>query len=353
MSDALNYFVRDHFHSPTSPEAARDLFRSTVVNVVVEISSHCNRACSYCPVSKVDRASTNKLLPSSIYELILRDLAEISYSEGLCLNLYNEPTSNKALLLERVARAREVLPNARIYFSSNGDYLDRDYVRELAEAGLSELYISVHAPAGKPYDDAYAATRFNDLSRRLEKAIKIDTLRAGETIQGHVKVEKLPIKIFATNYYTLGSNRGESVALAPDAWFRRSAPCSRPFNDFTVSYDGTLFPCCQMFVDFSEHAERYAIGKLTDFPTIFAAYASEAMAGWRKELLRFGPKLSPCATCTEAEHKGTPEQIGERDRLYQELVGLPIGVPPAEMQAPRRRDFFSGIRRWRAASQSK
>jgi hypothetical protein len=348
MSDALKYFARDHFHAPTTPEAARDLFRSTVVNVVVEISSHCNRACSYCPVSKVDRASTNKLLPASIYEQILRDLAEISYSEGLCLNLYNEPTSDKALLLERVTRARQMLPKARIYFSSNGDYLDRDYVRELVAAGLSELYISVHVPAGKRYDDAYAATRFNDLSRRLEKAIKIDILRAGEAIHGHVNVEKLPITVFATNYYKLGSNRAESVELAPGTSFERSAPCSRPFNDFTVSYDGTLFPCCQMFVDFSEHATRYSVGKLTDFPTIFAAYASEAMTGWRRELLRFGPKLSPCATCTEAEHKGTAGEIAERDQLYRELVGPLPRTPVAEVMAPRRRNLFSGMRRWRA-----
>jgi hypothetical protein len=285
--------------------------------------------------------------------LILRDLAEISYSEGLCLNLYNEPTSNKPLLLERVARARGMLPKARIYFSSNGDYLDREYVRELVAAGLSELYISVHAPAGKPYDDAYSVTRFNDLSRRLGKAIKIDTLRPGEGIYGHVNVEKLPIKVFATNYYTLGSNRAESVQLEPDAWFRRSAPCSRPFNDFTVSYDGTLFPCCQMFVDFAEHAERYSVGNLTNFPTIFAAYASEAMAGWRRELLRFGPKLSPCATCTEAEHKGTTEEVEERDRLYRELVGPLNETPSAEVRAPRLGNLFGGVRRWRAARQLK
>ncbi|WP_315801405.1 MULTISPECIES: radical SAM protein [unclassified Bradyrhizobium] len=348
MNEALDHFARDHFFAPTSAETARELFRRSVRNVVVEISSHCNRACSYCPVSKVDRASTNKLLPHDTYELILRDLAEISYDEGLCLNLYNEPTSDKSLLLNRIRRARELLPAARIYFSSNGDYLDRDYVRELISAGLSELYISIHAPAGKPYDDAYAATRFNDLSRRLQKAIKVDILRPGETMQGHVTIEKLPINVFATNYYTLGSNRAESVGLSSGA-FSRSAPCSRPFNDFTVSYDGTLFPCCQMFVDFAEHTQRYAIGKLTDFPTIFAAYASQAMAEWRKELLRYGPKLSPCATCTEGQHEGTPEQIATREKVYSEFLG-----PSQVVSSPSPGgSWLGGIRRWRVARRSK
>jgi radical SAM protein with 4Fe4S-binding SPASM domain len=196
----------------------------------------------------------------------------------------------------------------------------------MVEAGLSTMYVTLHPPKNMPYDDGYVVTRFCELSKRLGKTVEVHQVSPGHTIQGKLTLFGLPMHVFSTNYQVYGSDRAGSVSLL-NKQTRRSAPCSRPFNDFTVSYDGTIFPCCQMFADDVQHRTDFAIGNLAEFPDIFSAYASHAMAGWRRDLLRFSPKMRPCDTCSENNLSGTKEEHIERDRIYRQFVGT-IEKPP-------------------------
>ena len=321
-------FQQGLFRDPGDPGGRRRLFAETVTNVVVEISSYCNRQCTYCPVSSVDRISDRKSLPAEIYAKILENLAQISYVQSLCLNLYNEPMADRPLLIARIREARAELPKCRIYFSTNGDFLSPDYVREMVEAGLSELYVTVHMPKGRRYDDPYAITLFTDLSKRLGKSIKVDGFSPGATISGRMTLHGLPINVFSINYDVYGTDRAGSVKKLTQATFRRTSPCNRPFHDFTVSHEGTIFPCCQMFVDNEHHRASFAIGRITDFPDIFAAYATQAMARWRAELLRFGPKKSPCDTCNLECRDPQPGESERREELYRRFVRPVPDAPP-------------------------
>lgn len=313
-------FTRHHFTVPSSHAEQRQLFAASVSNVVVEISSYCNRKCNYCPVSKFDRTSIDKILPEETFKKIIQDLQRISYAQGICLNLYNEPTADPVLLLERIRYVRHCLPQSSIYFSTNGDYLTPDYIKSMADSGLSLMYVTLHPPMNASYNDAHAVTRFCELSKRLGKTVEVHQVSPGRTIQGDVTIFGVPIHVFSTNYQLYGSDRAGSVNLL-NRQTERSAPCNRPFNDFTVSYDGTIFPCCQMFADEVQHREDFAVGNLKDFSDIFAAYASAAMTQWRQHLLRFSPKKRPCDTCSENNRPGTEEERHERDRIYRQFVG--------------------------------
>jgi radical SAM protein with 4Fe4S-binding SPASM domain len=328
-------FLKHHFTVPDTREERAALFAQSVSNVIVEITQHCNRQCSYCPVSGVDRLTNREILPHPIFEQIIHDLESIDYDQSICLNLYNEPTANRPLLLERIAYIRQYLPKSRIYFSTNGDFLTRDYLKAMVEAGLSELYVTLHPPKNHDYDDTSAMTRFTEFSSRLGKGVKVHVLSPGHTIQGSLNLFNLKIHVFTTNYTVYGSDRGGSVASLTNASLQRTSPCSRPFNDFTVSYDGTIFPCCQMFADDELHRSHYAIGNITDFPDIFAAYASTIMAKWRQDLLRFSPKPSPCDTCSEDCRVGSDDEINERDTVYKHFVGE-IEAPEPPQPFPRR-----------------
>jgi radical SAM protein with 4Fe4S-binding SPASM domain len=94
----------------------------------------------------------------------------------------------------------------------------------------------------------------------------------------------------------------------------------RPFEAFTVSYDGTVFPCCQLFVDNEMHRKLYSIGNLMDYSNIFEAYASTMMSKGRASLLRYGVKPSLCDSCNEANYAGTQDQAEEREVLFKNLV---------------------------------
>ncbi len=323
MTLGHDFFTKDHFHAPETHEEMVVLFKRSVTNVVVEISSFCNRKCNYCPVSQVERSRDNKLLPDQIFDRIVTDLASIDYEHSVCLNLYNEPTSDRELLLKRVSILRKKVPKCRIYFSTNGDYLNRGYLRELVDAGLSELYVTLHAPRGASYSDGYVVGRFSEFAARMGKQIKVDTVLPQQTMQGTMNLFGIKIHVFATNYDLYGSDRAGSIQSLSARAPKRTAPCDRPFNDFTVSYDGTVFPCCQMFADNDLHKERYRIGNLADYSSLFQAYASRELAGWRRSLLRFGPKASPCDTCSEADHEGPAEERWARDVIYRDLIGEP------------------------------
>jgi radical SAM protein with 4Fe4S-binding SPASM domain len=331
-----------HFRSPVARQECANLFAESVTNVVLEISRHCNRQCEYCPVSDSDRRFSGEILPLETFESILRDLETIQYSRSICLNLYNEPTADRALLLDRIRLCREVLPNSRIYFSSNGDYLTDDYIHDMVTAGLSELYVTLHLPKGEKYTDEGAVTRFTEFAARLGRPIRIHAVATQRTIQGSLILHGLPITVFSTNYMAYGSDRAGSVASVSNASFKRTSPCSRPFQDFTVSYDGTIFPCCQMFVDNAEHLSRYSIGNISDFETIFHAFSSPLMAHWRSELLRESPKSAPCESCTEGCYQVPKDERDQRDSLYESYVG-PISPAPSLGDAPRVRDRFRSL----------
>jgi radical SAM protein with 4Fe4S-binding SPASM domain len=311
----------NHFQALSSYEDCAKLFSESVTNVIIEISRHCNRSCDYCPVAASDRASSAEVFPENLYESIIRDLAKINYSQSICLNLYNEPSADRALLLKRIQFCREVLPDARIYFSSNGDYLTEDYIHAMVKAGLSELYVTLHLAKSEPYSDASAISRFTEFSARLGKPVKIHTASPNHTIQGNLRLHGLPITVFSTNYMSYGSDRAGSVASITNSEFKRTSPCNRPYQDFTISYNGIVFPCCQMFADNPEHTSNYAIGNISEYESIFHAYASSAMAGWRRDLLRESPKMTPCESCTEGCYEVSQAEREQRDALYKEYVG--------------------------------
>jgi hypothetical protein len=89
-----------------------------------------------------------------------------------------------------------------------------------------------------------------------------------------------------------------------------------------------------MFVDNPLHEKRYSVGNLGAFDNVFEAYASQKMAGWRKSMLRFGPKETPCGTCSEANFEGSAEQRAERDSVYERMIGPLPAIKPISVNAP-------------------
>nr|WP_272886729.1 radical SAM protein [Phenylobacterium aquaticum] len=112
----------------------------------METHSYCNRRCSYCPNVVGDRIGPNQFMPADILEKIYGGLEEINYDRYLILNYYNEPLADRSIIA-RISEARARLPNARIMIYSNGDYLDRAFIEELAER--PRLSAHLHPPEAR------------------------------------------------------------------------------------------------------------------------------------------------------------------------------------------------------------
>lgn len=85
-----------------------------------------------------------------------------------------------------------------------------------------------------------------------------------------------------------------------------------------------------IFSDAPQHAP-YRVGKLSDYNSIFEAYATAKLAGWRRSLLTYGPKNEPRSTCLDQRNgfPGTPADIAEREALARALLA---GTPTSRSE---------------------
>jgi len=289
------YVGSEMFEAVTDRDRARQVFAMTVSRIEMETHSYCNRRCSYCPNVVGDRIGPNQFMPADILEKIYSNLEEINYDRYLILNYYNEPLADRSIIA-RISEARARLPNARIMIYSNGDYLDRGFIEELAEAGLDYLHISIHLKRGDRYTDLYVVNRINEISVRMGIASRIETVRTGQLMVAKTPHNKMEIEIRAINYFEQGTDRGGLISevTTPQG---RSAPCFFPFSHFVISYNGLIAPCCHIRSDRPEH-EPYIYGNLRDYDSIFQAFLSAPAAAWRREMAGGQEKRKPCDTCS-------------------------------------------------------
>lgn len=312
------------FVEVTDRDLARQVFAKTVGRVEMETHSYCNRRCSYCPNVIGDRIGANLRMAPAIWEKIIGGLEEINYAEYLVLNYYNEPLADRDIL-DRIREARRRLPKARIMIYSNGDYLDRNYIDELADAGLDYLHISIHLKRGEQYSDLYVVNRINEISVRMGISARITTLRSKEFAIAVAPHQKMEIEVRGINFQTHGTDRGGLIDDIHTA-SKRSAPCSFPFQHFVVSYNGLVAPCCHIRSDRPEH-ERYIYGDLADYGSIFEIFTNAAAVAWRKEVGGLQEKRSPCDTCSAGVMK---EKVATQFNAYFERYS---GVQPATAAA--------------------
>lgn len=300
-------------------DPAKDLFRRSVERVEVETHSYCNRRCPYCPNRDGSRLGENVRIDDRLFALVLENLAEIEFASVLVLSDYDEPLADR-FILERIRAARAALPGAEIALYSNGDYLTPDYLRELVEAGLTSLTLSVHLKEGETFAEKTAVERLNDLGKRAGLRFKGTLRQAGRYLIGEARAGSLRVEARAVDHFALGTRRGNLVpeVRQPPP---RTDPCNFPFAHFTMGYSGNIVPCCHIVSDAPAH-EHLRIGNLADFDSIYQAYASEKAAAWRRALIGYGEKAEPCRSCSVPFPRLA---AADRDKLVRaaERLGIP------------------------------
>jgi hypothetical protein len=286
------------------------LFRQMVAQVEVEISSHCNRRCSFCSNAQVDRRINKRFMADTLYSSIVQQLGALNWNGVFSFHRYNEPLADRAYLVRRVAEARRQLPTALLRLYSNGDYLTRDYCDELYDAGVRSLIVTVYLADNARYTDAEMLTRLVERAGLLGLPFRFTFATAGEYSVA-VAYRDMEL-VFRARDYTAGHNgqgesitfdRGGTVAAADP--FERTSPCFRPFLDLQIEWDGTVMPCCNLRSDIPAHAGS-VVAKLTPETDILETWAGKMFEGGRQDLLSFGPKAAPCHACSMHVLADTP-----------------------------------------------
>ncbi len=286
------------FAAQDDAAAQRRLFARYVQNVTLELFDYCNRQCSYCPVSLIDRRSKIQRMTKERFHWILDDLVEIGYARSICLNLFNEPLADE-FTYEAVAQFKEKLPDARVWFNTNGDYLNRRVLERLSSHGVSRLVVTPHVARDATYDDGQQIGRISQLSARTGVAFAVERFRPQTDIRASGRFRGMEITVKSVNYDDFGVNRGGSLDHIP-LQQERFSPCDRPFHEITIAWNGNVYPCCQFIEGLAEH-DRFVVGTISRPGAMFALYCSAMMSGFRRESFGYGPKLAPCDSCADRD----------------------------------------------------
>ncbi len=305
--DGHTVFSSLQFRRNTAREDMTKAFKQAVNKIEIETSSQCNRRCSYCPNSRPElshRREKNAFLDLVVFKRLLSDLKEINYDRKIALVGMNEffmHEENFAYL----ELAKQMLPKSYIQVYSNGDYLSRDYLERAERAGLDLLVVSFHLQAGKPYNTDDILDRAAKFTNRTGLPLTLMDYAGGERLHFQAQMGRLHVLAGLVNWSAAGHNWAGAVPSGKIG-AADGIPCQSPVNMLCLCHTGDFTLCC--VVPRERTAENLAshamLGNIADFPSVFDAYASDAMLYWRQRAFSTRHLPSLCRNCGGRNQQG-------------------------------------------------
>jgi hypothetical protein len=276
---------------------ALSLFKRFVEQIEVETTSFCNRTCSFCPNSFIDRRSERLAMPEPTWNAIVAGLSEVEFAGTFVWSRYSEPLSERRIL-ERVGQVRAAAPGCRIAINTNGDYLDGEYLDELREAGVDRVMVDLYIPDDAPSTVEFARAHHDKFGKRVGRPALVvtespelvgkieDTMEISTRVRNAATIEQINL-----------TDRGGLLAIGKQGV--RVSPCFLPYKQLVIDWDGSIVPCCQIRSDAGAHRTA-VVGQIGDEVGLVDAYV--ALAGWRASLSAYEPKSGPCSTCSYASY---------------------------------------------------
>lgn len=289
-----------------------EIFCRYVDVVNIETSAYCNRKCSYCPLSQIERQQ--EYISDELLEKIVCELAAVGYANRIALNLYNEPLYDEKLL-ERIKKIKSNLPECYLQFNSNGDALTVKKLSELRSAGLNQILVTLHTPADKEYEDVDRLNAVEKFLRKLglEHYGKNIKMESGRNITLDIKEKEWRFLICCNNWGDYGNDRGGIVQKL--SVYGRKRPCVNPFREICISYDGFFKPCCNIYF-----GEGSSFGNINS-ESIVDCYFSREMTAFRRGCFVFGKKNHWCNTCN-TEDNASVNSIEYRQKILHDCMEI-------------------------------
>ena len=278
-------------------EQKKLLFANNVEHVTIEPNSKCNRQCWFCPNSVIDRHSKNVPMKKEIFEKIIYELKEIDYNGMVSYSFYNEPLLDEGLE-EKIAFVKKHLPRCMQLVSTNGDYLTKDRMQSLINAGLDDMVISVYNENDPMFE--WTIEKAKKQVYYFVDKLEIDLIcefADKETVTAFGKKNMLNVRLQNHDLRFAAHNRGEilSTSLPLVQKNNRTTFCMNSFVTLNIYHDGSVYTCGNRRNDWKEHDE-FRMGNVEE-NTIFEIFQSESAQKFRKNFTQ-DPNQYPCRSCT-------------------------------------------------------
>ncbi len=294
-------------------EAACALLPAFPLKVQIQTTTLCNAACAMCPYPVVTQEPDfeHAVMSEERYSRIVDDLRRGGV-ERLSLFLMNEPLLDRRMA-RWLARAREALPGCVLGLFTNGAALDGRRARELAEAGLDELCVSVHGYDAATYERVMAGLSYARLQRNLDQVL--EAAEAGQL--GGMRIQlvtgdvpevadtralaplryrgRIVLKAFSNERTAIGAAPGMAASvLRGDG----AEACQRPFVKLYILTTGDCVLCN---VDWRRTVLLGRVGD-RDGPTVADVWRGEPYTAVRREqFTRWFAGASICSRCDYAQ----------------------------------------------------
>ncbi|MCP3776459.1 SPASM domain-containing protein [Paenibacillus sp. MZ04-78.2] len=214
--------------------------------IEVEVNSHCNRTCWYCPNSISKRQESGEMKPE-LFQRLMEQLRSLDFAGRISFHFYGEPLLCKNLDLF-VGMASEYIPRARPIIYTNGDLLDAKRLRNLLELGIKKFIVTQHVGAKHKFKEVFV-----QLSEEEKEQV-----------------------VYLDHSDLVLSNRGGILSKVPHQ-SKASSICMVPSNLVVVTVMGNVLPC---FEDFNQ---KLVMGNINE-QHIAEIWNNERFSAFRKLL---------------------------------------------------------------------
>jgi sulfatase maturation enzyme AslB (radical SAM superfamily) len=268
--------------------------RSPVLPEIVQIEATniCNAKCVFCPRDEMHRKQG--IMGFELFTKIVDECAALGITH-IRMHNYGEAFVDKRLVEKvRYAKAKGIKEVGAI---SNGSLLTEPVVRDMIDAGLDAINISVDASGKEVFEATRIGLKYDKVIANIERLVRLRAeagQRRPKLILSFVRQnndadeqafiehwQKIADKIHITDLHNwAGTLHKESDV---------NYPCYRPWLTFTVLWDGRVSLCC---ADFDG---RVILGDLNT-ASIQDVWNSAAYQQVRREHLESGgPEI--CRSC--------------------------------------------------------
>ena len=232
------------------------------LEIELSLVDACTRQCFCCPRGDDTLAPNTSLkMTPQLYNKLASELKELGYKGLIMLSGFGE-----CLLHKDICDIVKAFNFTYVDMNTNGDLLTREKVKELIDAGINKIMISVYEPEGMPKFKEMIRGYENHaiLRNRYENFDRLFNNRGGAVKGGNKK----------------GTGSGEIG----------KGLCYYPFYLVGVDANGDCYPCCH------EWHRRLKIGNLYQH-TFWEIWTSNDIKYVRKKILQGNRDIFPCRQC--------------------------------------------------------
>lgn len=233
------------------------------IQLDIELNSSCNLKCPMCRLSVESNENKGKQhwFKFETFKKIIEDGVKNGL-KAVKLNYINEP-----LIRDDIAKFVEFAKKAGvcdIYFSTNGILLTEEVSKDLINAGLSRIQVSIDAFKSETYDFLRPGSNLDKVIENIEMLVKVKEklgsiipLVRVNFVRTEVNepelddfinfwkplVDMIGIQEMVSYPESDGQLKSRTTTKKRKGGFR----CSFPFKLLTINCEGNILPCCTFY----------------------------------------------------------------------------------------------------------